>query len=205
MNEERAAKFWDRLSKQFDKQGKLFYPAPVENAKKYLKDSDTVLDFGCATGTVTNEIAKHVTKVVGIDISSKMIEMAKDRANELNITNVYYKQATIFDKTLETESFNAVLAYNILHFFTDTEQVLHHISGLLKPNGTIIIVTACLKQRSLRNILNRLFLTPLMWSGVIPYMKYFSISEFQNILNNDFQIIAQENISQNYFFVAKKK
>ncbi|MBK5722676.1 methyltransferase domain-containing protein, partial [Dysgonomonas sp. Marseille-P4677] len=172
---------------------------------KYLKDSDTVLDFGCATGTATNEIAKQVTKVVGIDISSKMIDMAKDKANELNITNVDYKQATIFDNTLETESFDAVLAYNILHFFTDTEPVLQHISGLLKPNGTIIITTACLKKRSLRNVLQRLFLSPLMWSGVIPYMKYFSLSEFQNILNKDFQIIAQENISHNYFFVVKKK
>lgn len=205
MNLDKTEKFWDKLANKFDRQSKYFQSLPVEQAKKYLKDSDIVLDFGSATGTVSNEVASYVKKVIGIDISKKMIDIAKRKSLELKVGNVDYKQATIFDEIIERESFDVVLAFNILHFFKDTKEILQQINKLLKPNGLIIIKIACLGQWSFSNVLQRLIFSPLIWGKIIPYMKFIKLSELDNALNSSgLQTIAKENTSTNYFIVARK-
>ncbi|MFC1956118.1 class I SAM-dependent methyltransferase [Chloroflexota bacterium] len=82
---------------------------------KYLNIDDTVLDYGCATGIISNAIADKVKEIHAIDISSKMIEMAKIKARGRNIENIHYAQGTIFDERYQKESFNAILVFRILH------------------------------------------------------------------------------------------
>ena len=73
------------MAKQFDKRAKHFEQPPVEKTKQYLNVSDIVLDYGCATGTITNEIADNVKEIQGIDISSKMIDATRRKAGERKI------------------------------------------------------------------------------------------------------------------------
>jgi ubiquinone biosynthesis O-methyltransferase len=203
----RTEKFWDKLANQFDRHAKYFEAPPVERAKKYLKDSDTVLDFGCATGTVTGEIAFSVKEITGIDISSKMIDIAKSKANESEIKNVAFRQATIFDTDYKRESFDVILAFNILHFFEDTIKVLQRMHELLKADGRIIIAIACTGQRTFSNTLQRILFTPMIKMRLIPYMKFIRIAELRDSLNRaGFQVEAVENLTSpvNYFVVAKK-
>ena len=49
------AKFWDRASKNYDKGDKVdeTYLKMLEIMKKYLHDTDTLMDFGCATGSIS--------------------------------------------------------------------------------------------------------------------------------------------------------
>lgn len=205
MNLSRAEKFWNKLANRYDQRAKHFKLPPIEQIKKYLKNSDTVLDFGCATGAVTNEIAIYVKKIVGIDISSEMIGIANRKAIELKIDNIEYQQSTIFNDAINIESFDAVLALNILHFFKDTRKVLQRINELLKPNGIIIIETACLGQWSFSNFLQRLIFTPLIWSKIIPYMKFFKLSELNHALNESgFISILQENSYATGLIVVRK-
>lgn len=207
MNASKIEKFWDKLATQFDKRTKHFEQPPVEQAKKYLKKSDTVLDFGCATGTVTNEIAPCVNEIAGIDISSKMIDAAKRKADEYKIRNVDFKQTTIFDEDFRPETFDAILAFNILHFFEDTPKVLQRINALLKPEGAVIITTACLGQRTFSNILQLFLFWPMIKMGIIPYMKFFTITEMKSALSKaGFQVIEVENLKSpsNYLIIAKK-
>ena len=65
-------KFWDRVAENYDKSESRFEPIHikvVENSKKHLKESDIVLDYGCATGTKAFRLSGHVKKIQGIDIS----------------------------------------------------------------------------------------------------------------------------------------
>jgi ubiquinone/menaquinone biosynthesis C-methylase UbiE len=78
----RAIKFWDRQSRNYDKtESKIeqLRVKVVEKSKKYLNASDIVLDYGCGTGTITCEIAETVKEIRGIDISAKMIERPKEK------------------------------------------------------------------------------------------------------------------------------
>jgi ubiquinone/menaquinone biosynthesis C-methylase UbiE len=203
----KTEKFWDRLSNQFDKQSKHFEKPPSEKAKKILNVNDIVLDYGCATGTVTIELANYVKEIKGIDISSRMIDAAKGKVSELNIENIDFIQATIDDERLKIDSFNVIIAFNILHFFQDTHKVLKRINELLKPGGLIIIATACVVQRTFSNSLQYLLFSPLIRLGIIPYMKFFKISELKDsIESGNFQIIEFVNLDNptKYFIVAKK-
>jgi len=64
------------------------------------------------------------------------IEIAKRNANECNIGNINYVQATIFDERYQKESFDVILAFRILHMLADIQAVMHRINKLLKPGGS---------------------------------------------------------------------
>lgn len=64
---------------------------------KYLKKEEKVeltglniLDLGCGTGRNSNYLAELGNTVVGIDISKTAIDIAKSRANEMQLNNVSY-------------------------------------------------------------------------------------------------------------------
>jgi 2-polyprenyl-3-methyl-5-hydroxy-6-metoxy-1,4-benzoquinol methylase len=203
----KAEKFWNRLANQFDKLSKHLGMPPSEKAKKFLNVNDIVLDFGCATGTVTIELSDYVKEIKGIDISSRMIDVAKRKVSEVNIKNIDFIQATINDERLKIDSFHVIIAFNILHFFQDTQNVLKRINKLLKPGGLIIIATACVGQRTFSNSLQYLLFSPLIKLGIIPYMKFFKTSELKDsIESGNFEIIELVDLDSptNYFIVAKK-
>ncbi len=68
--------------------------------KEYLNANDNVLDFGCATGTKTFELADVVKQIHGLDFSAEMISEATKKKNKVNITNVSFSQGTIFNDVL---------------------------------------------------------------------------------------------------------
>jgi 2-polyprenyl-3-methyl-5-hydroxy-6-metoxy-1,4-benzoquinol methylase len=60
--------------------------------------------YGCGTGLISNEISNEIAdnvKVIhAIDTSSKMIEIAKNKADGRKIENIDYAHSTIFDEGL---------------------------------------------------------------------------------------------------------
>ena len=206
-------KFWDKVSDNFDKRSQKENPAEIkalENIKHYLTVSDLVLDYGCATGTIAIKIADKVKKIVGIDISHKMIEAAKRKVIEGKIENIDFVQSPISDERFKRESFDVVLALNILHFLEDIQKVLKKINDLLKPGGFFISVTPCLgEKKSFLDILIFILVFFQTKMGIIPYTRFFRISELEVfIANANFQIIETESFHSpgaQYFIVAKKK
>ncbi len=87
----KSEKFWDRISKYYDKGAKdKAYKKTLEITKKHLKSSDIVLDYACATGLFSIELAGNVKEIHGIDISSKMIDIAKEETCRENINNLAF-------------------------------------------------------------------------------------------------------------------
>lgn len=59
-----------------------------------------------------------------------------------------FTKATLFDESLERESFDAVLAFNIFHLLEGAPKALRRIDELLKPGGLLMSVTPCLGEIS---------------------------------------------------------
>ena len=204
---DKSEKFWDRMSKHFDREERKNEPINIkiiEKTRGRLKISDNVLDYGCGTGTTAVEFASCVEKVNGIDISPKMIEAAKRKAAKHGMTNMDFAQTTIFDEKLKKESFDVIISFYLLHLVEDTPEVMRRINELLKPDGVFISSTPCMGESILRRILISLF-------GIIiriPYLKFFKIQELKDLMTDgNFDIVETEclnKISQQYFIVAKK-
>ncbi len=206
----RTEKFWDALSGKTDSIARKYEPTymkSIARSRKYLHSTDIVLDFACGTGLVCAEIADDVTEVVAIDISSKMIDIAKGKASAGGIGNIRFERSTIFDEKYTGGSLDAVLAFNILHLLKDSAAVVERINELLTDDGVFISSTECAGEnmRSPINILVYLMIK----LRLVPYMKFFKTGGLEKmVVDGGFQIVETEtyfNHNQpNYFIVAKK-
>ena len=209
----KSKEFWDRASKNYDKTEERFeyiHSKSRENTKKYLNGSNIVLDYGCGTGTTSCEIANRVKEIHAIDISSKMIEIAKRKAVASKVENINFSQTDIFDKRYKKESFDVILAFNMLHTVADPQVVLQKIYELLKPEGVFISVTPCLRDKMAFLVNIQIQLVRILCKiGVIPIpIRRLKSSELDDLLvNGGFQTIDTEKLykgASSYFVVAKK-
>ncbi|RVW00204.1 class I SAM-dependent methyltransferase [Rhodococcus xishaensis] len=211
MNEPEA--FWDKSASKYDKTEERFeyiHTKSRENAKKHLKGADIILDYGCGTGTTSCELASEVKEIHSLDISSKMIELADEKAAASGVANVTFVQADIFDKRYEEGTFDAILAFNVLHTVPNPHKVVERMHALLKPQGLVISVTPCLRDKmSLLVGIQILLFRILSKIGIIPIpVRRLKSSELDDLLKSrNFQIIDAENIykgASSYFMVAKR-
>ena len=209
----KSKEFWDRASKNYDKTEERFeyiHSKSRENTKKYLNGSNIVLDYGCGTGTTSCEIANLVKEIHAIDISSMMIEIAKRKAVASKVENINFSQTDIFDKRYKKESFDVILAFNMLHTVADPQVVLQKIYELLKPEGLFISVTPCLRDKMAFLVNIQIQLVRILCKiGVIPIpIRRLKSSELDDlVVNGGFQTIDTEKLykgASSYFVVAKK-
>ena len=204
----KSEKFWDRQANSFDSEGEQPDPdtlKTVERLQKYLQPSDTVLDYACGTGPMALAIADQVQSVYAVDISANMLAIAERKAGERNIENIQFAQTTLFDERFSPESFNMVMAFNILHLLDNPEAAIRRISELLKPGGIFVSSSACMKEKGK---LIGVVLGLLSKTGVTPAINKFTISDLETwITNGRFQIIESEKAGQQvteYFVVAAR-
>jgi len=210
----KAQIFWDNQAKKFDDSAKLFEPAYRElmaRTKEYLNANDSVLDFGCATGTYTLELADAVKHIHGLDFSAGMISEATKKKNTSNVKNVSFSQGTIFNDHLEKASFDKILAYSIIHLLEDSEKAIQRIHELLKQGGLFISSTACFKDKM--DFKTRLEFTTYHFMkrlGIFPLnLNMFKTSDVEQLINTqNFNILEAEVFFFNgmtiSFIVAEK-
>ncbi len=204
----KSEKFWDMMSSNYDNQLKKYRQAYMDTIKrtiKYLGEEDIILDFACGTGITTTQISGFVRETIAIDTSQKMVDIAKKKAVMNKINNIKFYKTDLFSKDFEKNSFDAVLAINILYFLENASENIRIIYELLKPGGLFISATDCIGENI--SLMNRIkhFLGSI---GILPFIKMYSISELEDLVKNvDFEIIETANLFDNppnYFIVAKK-
>ncbi|MCB2354197.1 class I SAM-dependent methyltransferase [Clostridium estertheticum] len=96
----------------------------------------TVLDLGCGFGeNCVNFLNRGATRVVGVDISEKMLSIAKvDNAFE----NIEYIHLDMNDISIIEEKFDIVYSSLAFHYVKSFSKLLRDINYLLKDNGLLI-------------------------------------------------------------------
>jgi len=209
----KSEEFWDKSADGYDRTEERFeyiHHRTRELTKKHLKGTDVALDYGCGTGTTACEIASFVKEVRAIDISSRMIEIAKVKAADRELENIDFVQGEIFDEGHEEETFDVILAFNMLHTVPEPLGVVQRAIELLKPGGLFISATPCLGGRlSFLVGLQILIMRLLLKVGVIPVpIRRLKTSDLDKLLGDDhLQIVETEEVfrgASSYFIVAKK-
>ncbi len=108
---------------------------------------DIILDFACATGLYSFEFANDVNKIQAFDTSSKMMNIAKNKAGKSGNDTIIFSQTTLFDGKYKEGSFDTILAFNILLYFEDVEKVLTRMNKLLRPDGLIYYINGLFERK----------------------------------------------------------
>jgi len=105
---------------------------------QHLKNqSGLFLDIGCNRGTYLIEYRGGTA--FGVDISSHVLYGAKGKCNEKNLPcNLIVGDAEQLS-FLRDNTFDFILCSELLEHVYNPEQVIAHISRLLKPNGTVLL------------------------------------------------------------------
>jgi ubiquinone/menaquinone biosynthesis C-methylase UbiE len=205
-----SARFWDRIARKYatdpiaDLEG---YERTLDHARRYLKASDTVFEFGCGTGTTALKLAPSVTRYVATDISSEMIAISREKAAAENVTNIEFAVGALHDALHPDANFDAVLSFNVLHLIKDRAAALRVAHRALKPGGVFISKTPALAEM---NPLIRLAVPAMQAFGQAPYVGFFSNAEMEReIAAARFEIIDRAshgsgNKDVRTFFVARK-
>ena len=100
-----------------------------------LKDK-TILDLGCGFGEhCKGFVESGAKKVIGIDISEKMLEIAKQENADSKITYINMPIENIFELT---EKFDIVISSLAFHYVEDFAGVVKNVYNLLNENGAFI-------------------------------------------------------------------
>ncbi len=146
-NVTKKSKFWDRIAERYAKQpvaDEVSYQRKLEVTRSYLRPEMTVLEFGCGTGSTALVHAPHVRQIHAIDISAKMIEIAKRKAKAAQVENVTFTQGTLEDFAVERGRYDAILGMSIIHLLDDIDGTLGMVHDMLKPGGVFVSSTPCL-------------------------------------------------------------
>lgn len=142
----KASDYYDYLSSKYDAES-LKPNAWMSNLhldqalRQYLTGATVkqVLDVACGTGQTTKTILDWCpdAQIVGIDISEKMIEKAREK-----IPQAHFKQGTLkacVDESTEstTDKFDLIVCIGALEFFPDLQDFFSPLSQVLAKNGNV--------------------------------------------------------------------
>lgn len=140
-------KFWDFLSKRYDrlieKHAKQTYDDVIKLIKDELKQDNNILEIGTGTGLIALAIASHVESVVAIDTSKGMLELAKQKQAKEKISNINFEMGDANNLAFNDNSKDVVICMNIMHLLPKPETAISEIKRVIKPNGKIIFPTYC--------------------------------------------------------------
>ena len=170
------------------------YSKEVKNIKKLVKFSkkDKVLEIGCGTGKHTFELSKYCSQILAIDKSKRMIDVAKKKHLDLNIT---FRNNEMF-KIDETMKFDKIIMlFHVFSYFSDQKyinKVINKLKLLIKPGGLIIFDfwnSDNIKKDSLRDTTKHIkfFNKIIKREGKIKKIKknVYSIKYYFSIFNKD--------------------
>ena len=132
---------FDSFAASFDsKLAKLSYRAPALVAEM-LADTGVeasrrldVLDAGCGTGLCGPLIARYARRLVGVDLSARMIAQARAR----NVYDELVKRELTAYLRGSTGAFDVIVSADTLVYFGSLERVVAAAANALRPGGRLI-------------------------------------------------------------------
>jgi SAM-dependent methyltransferase len=164
----REQDFWNGLLEEETRTSAWKFYEIAQSSAKYHADlvmedcaGKKVLEYGCYTGTFALDLARRGATVVGIDVSTTAIEMARKQAAAEGLAdNPSFEVMNAEELTFAPRTFDRVCGRSILHHL-DLPKALGEIRRVLKPGGRAVFYEP-LGANPLINLYRRL--TPQMRS-----------------------------------------
>jgi ubiquinone/menaquinone biosynthesis C-methylase UbiE len=101
------------------------------------QNCENALEIGCGTGAFARLLAKRCKRVVGLDLSSEMIRVARSRSSQFD--NLEFELADAMTWSFPQSQFDFICSIATLHHLQQRELFVK-IKDALKPNGVLVVL-----------------------------------------------------------------
>ena len=132
---------FNHKAETFDSPKNIFLANLVCQAVEKQLDAPSdkeILDFGGGTGLLALPLAKQAKSVTLVDISGKMLEQARLKAERLEIKNIQLLEQDLLANPLEQE-FDLIVVCRVLHHMPDLDEALSLFHQHLRENGQLLL------------------------------------------------------------------
>lgn len=107
-----------------------------------IREGESVLDVGCGGG-VDTMIAATMTgptgQVMGVDMSSEMVERARQNLSLTHLKNVSFQQSSAEDLPFPDQYFDVVISSGVFNLILDKLRALKGVLRVMKPGGRLMM------------------------------------------------------------------
>lgn len=134
---EAVANDWDRMRTRHvaDAEVELAMVAAVEDLQV-----GQMVDVGTGTGRVLEVFADHIDQGIGVDLSQKMLAIARSRLDQLGHRHCSVRQGNAYDLGLDAGSVDVAVLHHVLHYLDDPASSIAEAARTLRPGGRLLIV-----------------------------------------------------------------
>jgi ubiquinone/menaquinone biosynthesis C-methylase UbiE len=193
-----------KVEEGYDKMGETYhnfrdnekFKFELEQFSELLPPSGQVLDAGCGVGRPTSEfLVKEGFKVTGIDISNRMIDLAKE-----NVPQAKFYKKNILTLDFPDDSFDGIICvYTLWHIpRNDHITIIQNFHRMLKDNGILVLNTGIYESDGI----SQFFGEPMLWSTNNPKKTLEAVKDlgFEII----FEGVLKLGGERQYWIFAKK-
>ena len=141
--------FWDHVAGVYDVFVNVINGKTHRTLRRIVADQirpgDSVLECACGTGLLTAAIAGKCGKLTATDFSAKMQKRAEK--NCAAYRNITFDFADITALCYPDNTFDSVVAGNVIHLLDDPLKALRELNRVCRPGGRLIIPTYMNKDR----------------------------------------------------------
>jgi len=128
--------------------GQEFYDVELRAHHQHLQAAygisrgDEVLDIGCGTGLTTREAARAAApgRVVGVDVSERALERARQMTAAARLGNVRYELGDAQARRFDSAGFDVAISRFGTMFFSDPAVAFANIATALRPRARLVLL-----------------------------------------------------------------
>ena len=150
MNKKEVTAFFDSLADSWDS-GVVKIESRIDRIldAAEVTQGKTVLDVACGTGVlIPDYIKRNISKCVAVDISEKMLEIAKEKF--CGYENIEFLCADAENLCLQ-EKFDCAVIYNAFPHFINSDCLFRSLSSCLKPDGRLTVAHGMSKEALMKH------------------------------------------------------
>ena len=140
-SQDSVIKIYDRWGKIYDIIFKHIFSEGRDVGSRMLevKPGENLLEVGIGTGLSLPLYPRHC-RILGIDISPKMLEKASEKVTEHRLTNIQLELMDAQNMSFPDNSFDCVTACYVVSAAPDPLKVVSEIRRVCKPGGRIVFI-----------------------------------------------------------------
>ena len=139
----------------------------ADGLARHLVKKGVILDFGCGTGSAVASVLREGHRVIGLDISERLLRQARERCDPDRCLFVMTDGAQV---PLSAASMDAAIIYVVLSYIIDdttATALLREIRRALSPNAPLVMIEQTRRTRAVTDGGQKVQRTAAQWASML--------------------------------------